>query len=140
MSFGNTAGCFSQAWKLPALVSTAAQGWKPSAVSRASVASLRSSSTVKRCSPEVSWAGWSNTSNSMSKPTFGPRGDFVTDLASLAMVGRDHLRLFGKPLLDFLQRSALRLRQEQCTGHEIDSCACSPCDEHERVTIVPDDG
>jgi hypothetical protein len=52
MSFGNTAGCFSQAWKLPALVSTTAQGFKPSAESRASVVSLRSSKTVKRCPPE----------------------------------------------------------------------------------------
>ena len=43
---GNTTVCLSQTWKLPTLVSTTAQGSKPSAESLASEVSLRSSSTV----------------------------------------------------------------------------------------------
>src|SRR5271156_2534612 len=45
-SFGKTTECLSQAWKLPALVSTTAQGLKPSPVSNASEISERSSRAV----------------------------------------------------------------------------------------------
>src|SRR5260370_37697002 len=51
-SFGNILGCLSQTCKLPALASTTAHGLKPSAESLASEVSLRSSSVVKRCSPD----------------------------------------------------------------------------------------
>jgi hypothetical protein len=44
--------CLSQAWKLPALVSTTAQGVKPSAESSRARSRLRSSRAVKRCSPD----------------------------------------------------------------------------------------
>jgi hypothetical protein len=45
MSFGNTAGCFSQAWKLPALVSTTAQGLKPSCFASKEIRGLQSELT-----------------------------------------------------------------------------------------------